>query len=363
MRAADACPGVLRPHRAEDGAMVRLRLPGGRVSAAALRRLGELAAAYGNGILQLTSRAGVQLRGLPDPLPAAFVDAVVATGVLPTVSHERVRNIVASPLTGLSGGRSDVGPLTVALDAGLVAEAALAELPGRFLFVLDDGRGDVVELTFDLGYQAGGPDGGYVLVGSPERGLPVRTLDVVPTLLRLALAFATARVATGVWHVAELPAWVDSLGLEPVRPVRGLAATPLGRIGTVASVSVPLARLTLDQARLIEEVVSGGPVVITPWRGLVLPDSAGRLDELRAAGLVIDDDTAWAQVSACVGAPFCARARIDTTEVALALVAAGGPLARTHVSGCERRCGAPTGNHRDLVAPSLAEALAGEVRA
>ena len=91
--------------------MVRLRLPGGRVSAAALRRLGELAAAYGNGILQLTSRAGVQLRGLPDLLPAPFVDAVVAAGVLPTVSHERVRNIVASPLTGLSGGRADVGPL------------------------------------------------------------------------------------------------------------------------------------------------------------------------------------------------------------------------------------------------------------
>src|SRR6478609_10024176 len=118
--------------------MVRLRLPGGRVSS-------------------------VQLRGLPDPLPPDFVDAVFAAGVLPTISHERVRNIVASPLTGLSGGRADVGPLTGALDAGLVAEPALAELPGRFLFVLDDGRGDVRDLTFDLGYQAGGPDVGYVL--------------------------------------------------------------------------------------------------------------------------------------------------------------------------------------------------------
>ena len=337
--------------------MVRLRLPGGRVSAAALRRLTELAAAYGNGILQLTSRAGLQLRGLPDPLPAAFVDAVIDAGVLPTESHERVRNIVASPLTGLSGGQVDLRPLTRALDTGLVAEPALAELPGRFLFVLDDGRGDVVDLTFDLGYQAGGADGGYVLVGSPERGLPVRTADVVPTLLRLALAFAATRADTGAWHVAELPAWVDSLGLVPVTPVRGLAATALGRIDTVASVAVPLARLSLDQAQLVEEVVSGGPVVITPWRGLLLPDSADHLDDLAAAGFVVDDDTAWAQVSACVGAPFCARARIDTTEIATALAAAGGPLPRTHVSGCERRCGAPTGDHLDLVAPSLAEAL------
>ena len=185
----------------------------------------------------------------------------------------------------------------------------------------------------------------------------MRTAEVVPSLLRLALAFATARADTGAWHVAELPAWVDSLGLVPVTPVRGLASTPLGRIGTVASMSVPLARLALEQARLVEEVVAGGPVVITPWRGLVLPGAAERLDDLAAAGFVVDDDTAWAQVSACVGAPFCARARIDTTEIAEALVALGGSLPRTHVSGCERRCGAPTGDHRDLVAPSMAEAL------
>jgi precorrin-3B synthase len=337
--------------------MVRLRLPGGRVSSVALRQLAELAGAYGNGILQLTSRAGVQLRGLPDPLPPDFVDAVVAAGALPTVSHERVRNIVASPLTGLSGGRADVGPLTGALDAGLVAEPALAELPGRFLFVLDDGRGDVVDLRFDLGYQATGSDGGHVLVGSPDRGLPVRADEVVPTLLRLAVDFASARAHTGAWHVLELPAWVDSLGLVPVTPVRGLAATPPGRIGTVASVSVPLARLTLEQARAVEEAVAGGLVVITPWRGLVLPDAGRRLDDLEAVGLLVDDDTAWAQVSACVGAPFCARARIDTSEIAVALTTAGGPLLRTHVSGCERRCGAPTGDHRDLVAPSLAEAI------
>ena len=43
----------------------------------------------------------------------------------------------------------------------------LADLPGRFLFVLDDGRGDVVDLRLDLGYRATGPEGGYLLVGGP----------------------------------------------------------------------------------------------------------------------------------------------------------------------------------------------------
>jgi precorrin-3B synthase len=45
------------------------------------------------------------------------------------------------------------------------------------------------------------------------------------------------------------------------------------------------------------------------------------------------------------------------------MVQSGSPLPRTHISGCERRCGAPTGYYRDLVAPRDAELLRpGEAR-
>lgn len=358
MRRADACPGVLRPHQAEDGAMVRVRLPGGRISSAALVRLAELATAYGNGILQLTSRAGLQVRGLPDPLPAGLVDGVVGTGLLPTTTHERVRNIVTSPLTGVVGGLADLTGLTQVLDAGLVAEPLLADLPGRFLFVLDDGRGDVVDLRADLGFQASDSTSGHVLVGSAERGIPVRTEHAASLLLDLARRFALARVDSGAWHVADLPGWADGLGLSPVQPVRGRSSVPLGQVGDAASVAPPLARLSVEQARVVADVTSGGRVVVTPWRGLVLPAAADRLADLERAGLVVDEDSAWSQLSACVGAPCCGRGRIDTAAVATALVSAGGPLPRTHLSGCERRCGAPASDHVDLVAPTVAEALA-----
>lgn len=337
--------------------MVRLRLPGGRVPVRALRRLSDLAGVYGNGVLQLTSRAGLQLRGLPDPLPAAFVEAVTATGLLPSPTHERVRNIVASPLTGLHGGRADVSGLTRALDAALVAEPALAALPGRFLFVLDDGRGDVLDLRLDLGYAASGPEGGHLLVGGPDRGLPVAAADVVPELVRLALAFAEARTDTGAWHVAELPVWTAGLGLVAVPSRPPTQETPLGVVGRVASVAVPLSMLTAAQVAAVERAVGDGMVVITPWRGLVLPGAAAAVDDLAAAGLVVDDEGAWAQLSACVGAPGCARSRVDTAGLAAALVTREPSLPRTHVSGCERRCGAPTGDHVDLVAPSLDEAV------
>ena len=145
---------------------------------------------------------------------------------------------------------------------------------------------------------------------------------------------------------------------SPVVPVRSLPAVALGAVGDAASIAPPLARLTVEQARLVAGLTSGGLVVITPWRGLVLPGAAGRLKTLQRAGFVVDDDSPWSQLSACVGAPFCGKARIDTTEVAEALVAEGRPLPRTHLSGCERRCGAPAVDHVDLVAPTVAEAAA-----
>lgn len=81
---ADRCPGILRPWPADDGALVRIRIPGGRIANHALRSLADAADLYGEGALALTSRANLQLRSVtsePDGRPIqAFVDAVHAAG-------------------------------------------------------------------------------------------------------------------------------------------------------------------------------------------------------------------------------------------------------------------------------------------
>ena len=74
--------------------------------------------------------------------------------MLPSPTHELVRNIAASPLTGLTQQRPDVRSLVAELDAAICAEPELADLPGRFLFAVDDGSADVWSLAFDIGYRA-----------------------------------------------------------------------------------------------------------------------------------------------------------------------------------------------------------------
>lgn len=361
---ADRCPGLLTPHQAEDGLLVRLRIPGGQTTVAGLVELSRIAQTYGEGSLQLTSRANLQVRGIDRDRLEAMTLEVMAAGFLPSFTHERVRNVVASPLSGLelgSGvrqGQVDVRPLVADLDAALCAAPALADLPGRFLVVVDDGRGDVVSLGFDLGLQAVSSDTVLVLVGGAAHGFAVPLADAVPTLITLAHRFLAVRrtLEPPPWHVREVA--LDQIAPD-ARPVTVADADHLilGAVGTAASVSVPLSLLTPTQVAALAAVRPEGAVVITPWRGLVVPDAAGDLDRLSAAGFVVDEDSAWAGVTACIGAPGCAKSAIDTQSTAAGLVSRlGTRRPRVHLVGCARRCGAPAETHVDLVAPASVDA-------
>jgi len=354
---ADRCPGVLRPHQAADGAMVRVRVPGGRTSGLQLAALGAAARRHGSGLLQLTSRASLQVRGLPEVLPDAFEAAVAAAGLLPSTSRERVRNVVCSPLTGLVGGLADQRPLVGALDAALLTAPGLGELSGRFLLGLDDGRGDVAALTPDLTYLATGPDRGLLVVGAGH-ARPVAQDDAVAAMVALARAFVGAAAASGAWRVRDLPGWAASVAEPLAVPLPAPPVLPLGRVDRHAVVAVPLGLLAPDQLAAVVDAAAGGPVVLTPWRGLVVPEAADRLPDLVEVGLVAETASPWTAISACVGAPWCANGRVDTRALVQSVAGLSARWGRTHVSGCERRCGAPTGTHVDLVAPSRDELLA-----
>ncbi|WP_428985932.1 cobalamin biosynthesis protein CobG [Streptomyces pyxinicus] len=366
----DACPGTLRLHAADDGALARVRLPGGVLSAAQARALGDAARRLGDGDVHLTSRGNVQVRGLRDGCGAELAEALGAAGLLPSRTHERVRNIAASPLSGLDGGGvRDVRPWVPALDAALCASEAARDLSGRFLFALDDGRGDMAGLGADVTVRALAGGGAWLGPGSVR----VAAADAPRAAVLAAETFLAAALARGakVWRVAELglPAeemahlvrdrlTAEGIGHQerPEPPVRAAGPAP-GIVGEALSVHVPLGRISAGQwAELTATVVT--ELRLTPWRGVVVPlpggaaaGAAEALARLGAAGLVTDPASPWLRVGACIGRPGCARAHTDVrADAARALVAIGSAGPPLYWSGCDRRCGHPRGSHLDVVA-------------
>ncbi len=265
----DLCPGVFRPWPADDGALVRLRVPGGHLSRTTLLALLDVAETYGDGQVHLTARANLQLRALRSSdgaLPAEVVEAIRATGLLPHPAHELVRNILVSPLTGLHGGRADLRPVTTELDERMCATPSLARLPGRFLFVLDDGRGDLTGRSCDLGLVALSGDEAQLRIGSTHWGPVVPLADAAARLNGLARAFQQVRGSDeqAAWHVDELPVPPTSEDPDPralVRsdpPPHGVIAGGMSHVEVEGGVVERKFSLTLPER-----------LVLTPWKSLI----------------------------------------------------------------------------------------------
>ena len=265
----DLCPGVLRPWPAEDGGLVRLRLIGGRVAAEQLAALVTVSTAYGDGAVHLTARANLQVRGLPlddGRLPAEVVEALLGTGLVPHPSHELARNVMVSPLSGITGGLADLRPVAVAYDELLCADPRLAALPGRFLVVLDDGRGDLQGRTLDLGAMAVDETHVQLRAGSAGWGEVIPLVEVAPRLVQLAHEFLDRRGdgETAAWHVDELDAPLLEADRDG-RTLRNSGPLPYGPFDGGEHVEIPGGVLT---PALLAELE--GHLVVTPWNGIVL---------------------------------------------------------------------------------------------
>ncbi|HEX4586390.1 MAG TPA: precorrin-3B synthase [Mycobacterium sp.] len=349
IRDRDACPGALQVHLAADGALARVRLPGGVVSPEQLEAVAAAATEFGSPAMELTSRGNIQLRAITDT--AAVAEMVAVAGLLPSQTHERVRNIVASPLSGRIGGAADIRELVAELDDAIQSEPSLAELPGRFMFGVDDGRADISGLAADAGAQFVGETTAALLLAGRDTGVRLNRPDVVPALVAVATRFAATRGKA--WRVRELADTAPLLepftvSAEPeatwppvLRPPVGWLPQDDGRIALGAA--VPLGVL---QARVAEYLAAiGTPLVITPWRSVLVCDleegaAEVALRVLAPMGLVFDENSPWLSVSACTGSPGCEHSAADVRADAAA--ALGDPAdGHRHFVGCERACGSP----------------------
>ncbi|TJV38193.1 MAG: precorrin-3B synthase, partial [Mesorhizobium sp.] len=134
-----ACPALSAPMQTGDGLLVRLNPVAGGLSPKSLVGLGDSASRHGNGIMEVTARGSLQIRGLTPAsarLLAMEVDALgiaVRTGV----------PVETGPLAGLDPQEiADPRPLAERIRAA-IAEAGLAHRLGPKVSVIVDGGGQL----------------------------------------------------------------------------------------------------------------------------------------------------------------------------------------------------------------------------
>ncbi len=228
-----ACPGVLRPMESGDGLLVRVKPRAATLSLAEVQSIAEAARRFGNGHIDLTRRANVQLRGVTAAALPALTAHLADAGLLDAAPEiEAVRNVVVSPLAGLDPSEViDVGPLAHAFDRLLATDARLWRLPPKFGFLIDGGG--LLSLDgerADLRLKALRAEGRVVMAlaidgdRGPRRLGTVSLDDAVEALHRCALAFLAGQAQGSRARLRD-----GAPAVERRNPRRAFAGDPILR--------------------------------------------------------------------------------------------------------------------------------------
>jgi precorrin-3B synthase len=355
------CPGALRPMLSGDGLIVRIRPFCGAFSLKQARGLADLARRLGNGHIDLTRRANLQLRGLVEEhMPELHAELGKLGLIDPDAETEATRNLMVTPLAGLDPTeRLDVRPIAHALAEGLAADERLRALPGKFGLLVDGGgavsiaaeRADIALLAVDAGIALGlDTPGGAQWLGavSPDAAAAAALmaarafLDAAGPATRIRMRSLSA---DGVAHIRS----VLMPKLRPCEVVLPTKRRRLGAFGAAIGVAAPFGRLEAEQLRhlaALAEEAGATELRLSPWRTVYFgardTTAAGQaVDAARSIGLIVDSHDPLLRIEACPGAPDCKSSSVDARGDArrlAALASANGYDGSIHVSGCAKGC-------------------------
>ncbi len=365
---------------AKDGGLCRLKVPLGRISAAGAVAVATAAQSHGSGVIEVTNRANLQIRGIRDGAESALAADLVAAGLGPRhPDSDDVRNILVSPMAGLDPHQHlDALPVAAAILGHLETDPDCRSLSPKFSVLVDGGEEVAVvdhahdlwlaaidAETFALGV-AGCPPTSlddatpFIAVGAADTAWAVAValsmfLDMAsrsPEVTRLRHLLPRVSRAAFLDHLSKRLGLSANLGNKAHR-WRRRAPIETGHVGirdqrqdgwTSVGAVPPLGRLSPDAMTRLGNLAAehGGELRLTPWQSVMVPnvgkERAGRVVEsLKSMGLICTPDHPLATTIACAGSTGCTRGRADTKADAL-LLADAHDAGWLHLSACERSC-------------------------
>ncbi len=383
---------------AQDSFMLRLRVPGAVLTSAQLRGLAGMAADWGSGRADITTRANLQIREFQPRDIVRVLNKVQALGMSSRGSGaDNIRNITASPISGLDPDELlDVLPYAEALNQYILNSRDLYGLPRKFNVAFDNGGTiSVVADTNDIGFLAVRvgegkelPAGVYfrvVLCGitghrqfASDCGVILRPHEAVAVAAAMIRVFSENGDRTDR-KKARLKYLLDRWGIEKfLEETEKLLAFPLlrfpvsecearkpidraGHLGihpqsqsglSYIGILVPVGRLPVEQMRALADIsdsFGSGELRLTVWQNLIVPNV--RTEHLEAAqqallaiGLQFTAGRILSGTVACTGNQGCRFSATDTKAHAVALANHLDQRFRIlqpinlHVTGCPHSC-------------------------
>ena len=323
------CPDAWRPMMAGDGLLVRVRPPLGRLTRAQALALCEASRTHGNGQIDATVRANLQIRGVREENWRALIDVLLDLALIDADPIREARaNILVAP------------DWTVGDDTHRIAEdlrarlGELPDLPSKVGFAIDAGAAPVLQdAPADFRIERG--TSGALILRADGRGLgmPLSQGTEIDPLIALAHWF------------------VESGGIVHGRMARHHEALPDCAVATEASVAstapcgpgphpfgtalgLPFGRIAVDALTRLLEADDIGTIRITPWHVLILEMETPL--SIEPDGFVVDPSSPILRADACVGARGCPQGSVETRDLAERL--APHVSGRLHVSGCGKGC-------------------------
>lgn len=362
MNRRGACPTLTAPMATGDGLLVRLALERPGVSPATLAEIARAAADYGNGLIDVSARGNIQIRGLSAASLPALAARIEALDIL-APDHPA---IAVNPLAGVDPA-IERNPLTIArtLRALIAACRPALTLAPKMTIVIDGGGALPLDaLVADIRLVAAGNRWSLALTGDASASVPLGAVDE-GNAAQAVLLLLTLLSRRGLLRARDL---LDQAGPEPFQAA--LAAIPLapppamvirppvpdvGRHAlddTQQALRIALPFGQIDAISLIRlaqaaDQLSAASICPAPGRALLVTGlSADHIDTMTesaiALGMIVDPADPRLGIAACTGKPACASARFDTRAVARH-IATHAPILvadgrRVHISGCAKGC-------------------------
>ena len=371
-----ACPALSAPMQTGDGLLVRLNPVAAGLPTAALIGLCESAARHGNGIMEITQRGSIQIRGLTSESASLLADDVNALGIVVRTGVP----VETSPLAGIDPDETaDPRPLAEAIRTA-IENAGLSRRLGPKVSVVVDGGGRIgmgalladVRLTAVRREQetywhlaVGGTADTARPVGLVAEADAVRTtLETLEAIAALGREGRGRNIAAG--RLPPRSSQGELAGGRDVQPLpldstSPLSAFLLANATHALGVAMPFGSMPAEQIAELTHAAAGlGATEIRPAPGRMLlllgltAESAATLQAKAAAlGFVTEAADPRLSIAACPGAPACASAHMETRALAEAVARQDADLLdgsfTLHISGCAKGCAHPGSTPLTLV--------------